>query len=179
MKNILLGVTGSIAAYKAAELANALVKQGCGVRVILTENAAKFITPLTFQTLTKNKVYTGMFDDPFQADVEHVSLAKWTDVCLVAPATANLLGKLASGIADDMLSTVLMTIHGLGNTPVVLCPAMNTAMYEDSIVQNNIHKLLAHGYRFVEPKESILACGDLGKGALADIDTILKALEES
>lgn len=173
MKTILLGVTGSIAAYKAAEIANLLVKSGCQVDVILTRSAGEFITPLTFQTLTKRKVYTTMFGEPFTNEVEHISLAKRADLCLVAPATANLLGKLASGIADDILTTVLTAVRG---KPVYLCPAMNTAMYENSIVQENMEKLRRHGYRFIDPKESLLACGDLGKGALADVELIVNTV---
>ena len=168
MKHVLLGVTGSIAAYKAAEIANILTKQGCEVDVILTKSAQEFITPLTFQTLTKRKVYTKMFDEILVNEVEHISLAKRADVCVVAPATANLIGKLASGIADDMLTTVL--------TAVILCPAMNTAMYENEIVQENISRLKKHGTLFIEPKEGLLACGDLGRGALAEVETITETV---
>jgi len=175
MKNVLLGVTGSIAAYKAAEIANTLTKNGCQVDVILTKNAQEFITSLTFQTLTKRKVYTGMFDAVLFNEVEHISLAKRADACLVAPATANIIGKLAGGVADDMLSTVLMAVR---DVPVYICPAMNTAMYENHIVQENIAKLKKYGYLFIEPKESILACGDLGKGALADVEVITKTVLE-
>jgi phosphopantothenoylcysteine decarboxylase len=178
MKNVILGVTGSIAAYKAVEIANTLTKNDCQVDVVMSENATKFIAPLTFQTLTKRKVYVGMFEEDFQNNVEHISLAKRADLCLIAPATANIIGKLASGIADDMLTTVVMAIK---NVPIYVCPAMNTAMYENSIVQENMAKLAKHGYLFIDPKESLLACGDLGKGALADVElitaTILKKLE--
>ncbi|WP_169007300.1 bifunctional phosphopantothenoylcysteine decarboxylase/phosphopantothenate--cysteine ligase CoaBC [Faecalispora jeddahensis] len=173
MKHVLLGVTGSIAAYKAAEIANILTKQGCEVDVILTKSAQEFITPLTFQTLTKRKVYTKMFDEILVNEVEHISLAKRADVCVVAPATANLIGKLASGIADDMLTTVLTAVRG---TPVILCPAMNTAMYENEIVQENIRRLKKHGTLFIEPKEGLLACGDLGRGALAEVETITETV---
>jgi len=170
MKNVLLGVTSSIAAYKTAELANVLTKKGYTVDVVMTENATRFIAPLTFQALTKRKVHVGMFEDDFQNSVEHISLAKRADLCLIAPATANFIGKLASGIADDMLTTVVMAIK---STPVYICPAMNTAMYENSIVQENIQKLIRHGYQFIEPREALLACGDLGKGALAEVDVII------
>ena len=169
MKNVLLGVTGSIAAYKAAEIANLLVKNGCQVDVIMTKSATKLIAPLTFQTLTKRKVHIDMFDDSFPSEVKHISLAQGADLCLIAPATANLIGKLAGGIADDMLTTVVMAVRDI---PVYICPAMNTAMYENGIVQENIEKLQRHGYRFIEPREGRLACGDLGKGALADVDVI-------
>lgn len=175
MANILLGVTGSIAAYRAADIANTLTKKGCEVDVILTRSALEFITPLTFSTLTKRRVYTGMFDDNFPVEVEHISLAKRAELCLIAPATANLIGKLAAGIADDMLTTVVMAVQ---KAPVYICPAMNTAMYENAVVGENIEKLAKRGFRFIEPKESILACGDLGKGALAEVslitDTVLK-----
>ena len=134
---------------------------------------AKFISTLTFQTLTKRKVYVGMFEEDFQNCVEHISLAKRADLCLIAPATANIIGKLASGIADDMLSTVVMAIK---NTPIYICPAMNTAMYENGIVQENMAKLAKHGYLFIDPKESLLACGDLGKGALADVELITETV---
>ena len=170
MKEIILGVTGSIAAYKAAEIANILVKSGTNVNVIMTDAAVQFIAPLTFQTLTKNKVYTDMFEEVAYDDVRHISLAQKADCVVIAPATANIIGKIASGIADDMLSTVVMAVQ---NKPVIFCPAMNTAMYENPIVQENIKKLKSHGYQFVEPKESLLACGDLGKGALADIEEII------
>lgn len=171
MKKILLGITGSIAAYKAAEIANKLTKDGFAVSAIMTKSAQKFIAPLTIQTLTKSKVYTEMFDAIAYEDVRHISLARWADLCLIAPATANIIGKLASGIADDMLSTVMMAVK---DKPVVICPAMNTAMYENPIVQDNIKKLTNFGYSFIEPKNSYLACGDLGKGALADVEVIIK-----
>jgi phosphopantothenoylcysteine decarboxylase/phosphopantothenoylcysteine decarboxylase/phosphopantothenate--cysteine ligase len=176
MKEVILGVTGSIAAYKAAEIANLLVKDKINVNVIMTDAATKLITPLTFQTLTKNKVYTDMFEEVFYADVRHISLAQKADCCVIAPATANIIGKIASGIADDMLSTVVMAIR---NKPVIICPAMNTAMYENVITQANISKLQGYGYQFVEPKESRLACGDLGKGALADIEGIIAAVKNA
>ena len=173
LKEVILGVTGSIAAYKAVDLANTLVKDGVHVTVIMTSAAAKFVTPLTFQTITKNKVYLDMFEAIDTSDVRHIALAKKADCLVVAPATANIIGKIASGIADDMLSTVVMAV---ADKPVILCPAMNTAMYQNPIVQQNISKLQGFGYRFVEPKESLLACGDLGKGALAEVPVILDAI---
>ncbi len=175
MKNIILGITGSIAAYKAAEIANILTKSGYSVHVIMTEAATKFITPLTLQTLTKNKVETDMFEEFNYSEVNHISLAKKADLCLIAPATANIIGKLASGIADDMLTTEVMA---LGGKQVIIAPAMNTAMYENPINQRNIQTLIENGYRFIEPKEALLACGDLGRGALADIDTIINTVRE-
>ncbi|MDR1245982.1 MAG: bifunctional phosphopantothenoylcysteine decarboxylase/phosphopantothenate--cysteine ligase CoaBC [Clostridiales Family XIII bacterium] len=169
-KTVLLGVTGSIAAYKAADIANILTKSGYAVRVIMTKAATEFIAPLTLQTLTKNKVYTDIFERVAYEDVRHISLAKQADLCLIAPATANIIGKLSAGIADDMLSTVLMAVSGV---PVLICPAMNAAMYENPITRRNIETLKSVGYCFIEPKESLLACGDLGKGALADVETII------
>jgi len=174
VKNIILGITGSIAAYKGAELANILTKDGFSVHVIMTAAAEKFITPLTFQTLTKNKTYTNMFDEVFFSDVRHISLAQDACLAVIAPASANFIGKIAAGIADDMLTTVIMAMKA----PVLICPAMNTAMYENPIVRENIAKLSGHGYKFVEPREARLACGDLGKGALADVEIIAEAVRE-
>ena len=176
MKEVILGVTGSIAAYKAAEIANILVKDKINVNVIMTNAATKFIAPLTFQTLTKNKVYVDMFEEIAYGDVRHISLAQKADCLVIAPATANIIGKIASGIADDMLSTVVMAVK---NKPVIICPAMNTAMYENIIIKNNINKLQDYGCHFVEPKEARLACGDLGKGALADIEVIIAAIKKA
>lgn len=175
MKNIILGVTGSIAAYKAADISNILTKHGHHVEVILTKSAGEFITPLTFQSLTKNRVYTNMFEEITPSEIKHISLAKKADLCLIAPATANIIGKLANGIADDMLSTVVMAMSGV---PVYICPAMNTNMYNNPIVQRNIQILSQSGYSFIEPKEALLACGDLGKGALADVEIIINKVEE-
>lgn len=174
MKNILLCVTGSIAVYKAAELANRFTKDGYCVDVIMTASAMEFVTPLTFQTLTKNRVYTSMFEEYEPDQVEHISLAKKADLCLVAPATANMIGKIAGGIADDMATTVIMALE---HAPVFICPAMNTNMYQNPIVQKNIRNLEELGYHFIEPKESRLACGDLGKGALADVEVIVETAE--
>ena len=171
-KQIILGITGSIAAYKGAELANLLTKDGKSVRVILTRAGAEFITPLTLQTLTKNKVYVDMFEEIVYEDVRHISLAQRADVFVIAPASANIIGKIVGGIADDMLSTVVMATKA----PVLICPAMNTAMYENPIVQENIHKLARLGYHFVEPRESLLACGDVGKGAMAAVEDIFRAI---
>ena len=175
--NILLGVTGSIAAYKAADITSRLKKHGHNVDVILTESGSRIITPLTLQTLSRNKVYMDMFEEITPSEVKHISLAKKADVVLIAPATANIIGKIAYGIADDFLSTVVMA--AANDTPVFIAPAMNTNMYENPIVQDNIEKLRSYGYRFIEPKESLLACGDLGKGALADVDTIVEIIEGS
>lgn len=175
-KNILLGVTGSIAVYKAAEVAHRFVKQGLHVDVVMTAGATKFVTPLTFRTLTQNRVYTDMFEENFPAEVEHISLAKKADVILIAPATANVIGKISGGIADDMLTTVVMAVK---NKPILIAPAMNTNMWENPIVQENCAKLKKLGYRFIEPRSSLLACGDVGKGALAEEDKIVEAVLES
>ena len=174
-KNVVLGVTGGIAAYKAAQLASDLVKSGANVDVIMTENACEFITPATFRTITKNPVTTNTFSEPKIYEINHISLAHKADVFLIAPATANIIGKIASGIADDMLSTTVMATKA----PVIIAPAMNCDMYENPIVQGNIDKLKGLGYHFIEPKESMLACGVLGKGALADVDDIVETIEGS
>jgi phosphopantothenoylcysteine decarboxylase len=176
-KNILLGVTGSIAAYKAAELTSRLIKSGYGVHVVMTENAQKFITPLTFQTLTQNKVHTDMFELLSEVQVEHISLAQAADVAVIAPATANITAKLAHGIADDMLSTVLLALRP--EKPLLIAPAMNTAMYEHPATQDNLTLLKKRGARIIESRESRLACGDIGKGALADIEVILSEIERA
>lgn len=175
--NILLGVTGSIAAYKAADITSQLTKLGHNVDVVLTESGSRIITPLTLQTLSKNKVYMDMFEEITPKEVKHISLADKADLVLIAPATANIIGKLANGIADDFLSTVVMAaaVH----TPVYIAPAMNTNMYENPIVQRNIETLKSYGYQFIEPKESLLACGVVGKGALADVDKIVDIIEGS
>lgn len=170
-KNVLLGVTGSIAAYKAADIANILTKEGCNVDVLLTRGGAKFVTSLTFQTLTKNRVHTDVFEEDFPREVKHISLAQKADVFLVAPATADCIGKIACGIADDMLTSVAMAVHGV---PILIAPAMNTAMYENPIVRENIEKLRRLGCRIIEPREARLACGELGRGALADVQEIVR-----
>ncbi len=175
MKNIILGVTGSIAAFKAAELAHFFFKQGYEVEVIMTENAKQFITPLTFRSLTKRNVYAEMFQDDFPMDIKHISLAQKADVVLIAPATANIIGKIAAGIGDDMLSTTILAIR---DKPVLIAPAMNTNMWDNPIVQDNIIKLKKYGYQFIEPKESMLACGVVDKGALAELEDIIKAVNK-
>lgn len=173
--NIVLGVTGSISAYKAADITSRLMKKGHNVDVILTDGGSRFITPLTLQTLSKNKVYMDMFDEIVPSEVKHIALAQKADVFVIAPASADIIGKIACGIADDFLSTVTMAVPQ--STPIYIAPAMNTHMYENPIVQENIEKLRSLGYRFIEPKESLLACGDLGKGALADVDEIVDIID--
>ena len=171
--NIVLGVTGSIAAYKAADIISRLKKLGHNIDVILTESGSKIITPLTLQTLSKNKVYMDMFEEITPQEVKHISLAEKADLVLIAPATANIIGKIAHGIADDFLSTVVMA--AANQAPIYIAPAMN----KNPIVQENIEKLKSLGYQFIEPKESMLACGTLGKGALADVDVIVDIVEGS
>lgn len=171
-KNVLLGVTGGIAAYKAAYLASALKKEGADVQVVMTENAAQFITPLTFETLTGNPVYTDTFKREAGFDVAHISLAKKADIAVIAPATANILAKLACGIADDMLTTTCLALE----CPVFAAPAMNTAMYKNKVTQQNIEKLKELGVFFIEPGEGLLACGDTGAGRMAEPDEIIAAL---
>ena len=168
-KHILLGVTGSIAAYKIANLASMLVKQHAQVTVLMTQNATNFINPITFETLTSHKCLVDTFDRNFQYDVQHVSLAKQADLFLVAPASANVIGKLANGIADDMLTTTFMACK----CPKLISPAMNTAMYENSIVQENLQKLAAHGIEIIEPAGGRLACGDTGVGKMPEPETLL------
>ena len=166
--NIVLGVTGSISAYKAADITSKLTKEGHDVHIILTDGGSRFITPLALQTLSKNKVHTEFFEEGIPDQVKHIDLAQNADVLVIAPASANIIGKIASGIADDLLSATV--VAAATTTPVYLAPAMNTNMYENPIVQENIAKLRKLGYRFIEPKESMLACGVVGKGALADVD---------
>ena len=173
--NIVLGITGSISAYKAADITSKLAKKGHDVHIILTDGGSKFITPLALQTLSKNKVHTEFFEEGIPEEVKHITLAENADVLLIAPASANIIGKIASGIADDLLSATVMA--AATTTPIYLAPAMNTNMYENPIVQENIDKLTKLGYKFIEPKESLLACGVTGKGALADPDVIVETIE--
>ena len=168
-KNVVLGVTGSIAAYKIANLASALVKLHADVTVIMTKNATNFINPITFETLTGNKCLVDTFDRNFQYSVEHVSLAKKTDLFLVEPASANVIGKLAHGIADDMLTTTILACK----CPKLVSPAMNTNMYENPIVQDNLKKLEHYGFEVIDPASGYLACGDTGAGKMPEPETLL------
>ena len=168
-KCVVLGVTGSIAAYKIANLASALKKLHADVNVIMTRNATNFINPITFETLTGNKCLVDTFDRNFQYNVEHVSLAKRADIFMVAPASANVIGKIAGGIADDMLTTTIMA----AKCPKLISPAMNTNMYENPIVQDNIKKLEHYGYEIINPASGYLACGDTGAGKMPEPDTLL------
>ena len=166
----MLGVTGSIAAYKIANLASMLVKLNADVHVIMTQNATHFITPMTFETLTNNKCIVDTFDRNFNFDVKHVSLAKKGDLFLVAPCTANVIGKVTGGICDDMLTTTIMATKA----PVLFSPAMNTGMWENPILQDNLQKLKRYGYHIIEPIEGRLACGDTGSGKMPSEETLLQ-----
>ncbi len=168
-KNVLLGITGGIAAYKMANVASALGKTGAGVDVIMTENATQFITPLTFETLTHRKCCIDTFDRNFQYDVKHISLAKKADVMLIAPATANVIAKLAHGIADDMLTTVALA----AKCPKLVAPAMNTAMLENPITQDNLKTLEKYGFIIIPPDSGMLACRDVGSGKLPKEEVLL------
>lgn len=171
-KTIVLCVTGGIAAYKAADLVSRLKKQQAEVFVIMTKSACEFITPLTLEVLSGNRVVTDMFDRDFPWEVEHISLAKRADVFVLAPCTANVIGKMAHGIADDMVTTTVMATRA----PVVIAPAMNTNMYENPVVQQNMRILESRGVRFVEPESGRLACGDTGRGKMADPAVICEAI---
>ena len=169
-KTVVLGVTGSIAAYKIANLASSLVKKGANVHVIMTKNATNFINPITFETLTGNKCLVDTFDRNFEFSVEHVSLAKQADIFMVAPASANVIGKIANGIADDMLTTTIMACK----CQKVISPAMNTNMFENPIVQDNLKKLKKYGYEVIDPASGYLACGDTGAGKMPE-PTVLES----
>ena len=169
-KTVLLGITGSIAAYKIAYLASALQKLHADVHVLMTENATNFINPITFETLTGNKCLVDTFDRNFQFQVEHVSIAKKADVVMIAPASANVIGKIANGLADDMLTTTVMACR----CRKIFAPAMNTAMYENPIVQDNIKKLQNYGYEVITPASGYLACGDTGAGKMPEPETLLE-----
>ena len=171
-KSVVLCVTGGIAAYKAADIISRLRKKGVNVFVIMTKSATEFITPLTLEVLSGNRVVTDMFSRDFTWEVEHISLAKRADVFVIAPATANVIGKAAHGIADDMVTTTLMATKA----PMVIAPAMNTGMYENPVVQENITILENRGVRFVQPASGRLACGDSGKGKLAEPETIVNEI---
>lgn len=168
--NIVIGVSGGIAAYKVCGIISYLKKEGANVDVIMTKNSTQFITPLCLEVLSGNKVVVDMFERPDHVDVEHISLARKADVFLVVPATANIIGKVANGIADDMLSTTIMATK----SPVIFAPAMNNVMYENQIVQDNIKKLKKYGYKFVGPINGHLACGYEATGKLAKNEDIVE-----
>ena len=171
-KTVLLGVTGGIAAYKMANVASALRKLGADVEVIMTKNATQFITPITFETLTGHKCMVDTFDRDFKFEVTHISLAKKADVILVAPATANVIAKMAHGIADDMLSTTILATKA----PILLAPAMNTGMWTAAVTQQNVQTLKARGVHFAGPEAGFLACGDTGAGRMSEPETIVRAI---
>lgn len=172
-KTVILGVTGGIAAYKSLDIVSRLRKKDINVHVIMTESAKKFVAPLSFQALSQNYVVTEMFGEPKSFDIEHISLAEKADLFVIAPASANIIGKLANGIADDMLSTTVMATKA----PVFLAPAMNTNMYSNPILQRNIEVLKSYGYFFLDPDEGRLACGTTGKGKLADTEKIIDVID--
>lgn len=172
-KTVVLGVTGSIAAYKMANVASMLVKQGCEVHVVMTKNATHFINPIAFESLTNTKCLVETFDRNFQFHVAHVSLTDKADVMLIAPASANVIGKIAGGIADDMLTTTVMACK----KPVIIAPAMNTKMYENPILQDNLNKLRRFGYEIIEPASGHLACGTSGAGKMPSEEVLVSYIE--
>ena len=174
-KNIILGVTASIAIYKACEIVRRLKNENFSVTVVMTEEAEEFIKPALFAHLSGNKVYRGLFVEPGSWEVEHLSLAQKAGLVLIAPATANIIGKIAAGIWDDLLTCVVCAAQA----PVLICPAMNENMYKNRIVQDNIKKLKSLGYRFVEPKTGRLACGKIGMGCLAEVEEIIKEAKKT
>lgn len=174
-KTVILGVSGGIAIYKSCEIVSRLVKLGYDVRVIMTKNATEFVTPLTFETLSNNKVVSTTFEKDREFEVEHISYAKLASAFVIAPATANVIAKLAEGICDDMLTTTIAATKA----PVFICPAMNTNMYENPITQGNIQKLKDLGYYFIEPTEGRLACGDVGKGKMEEPVNIVQIIDNA
>ena len=170
MKNIVVGVSGGIACYKAVEIVNQLKKDGYNVNVIMTKSAQEFVRPLTFQVMSGNLVVTDMYDPIDHWDTTHIDLGRDADLFVIVPATANIIGKIANGIADDMLSTTIM----VATCPKIIAPAMNTAMFENPFVQENLKKLEANGYHVLDTKEGVLACGDVGKGKLLSWEEIVQ-----
>ena len=173
-KNIIVGVSGGIAVYKACALTSKLSQKGANVRVVMTENATKFVSPLTFQALSRNPVYIDTFDEKDPEKIAHIDVADWADIAVIAPATANIIGKLANGIADDMLSTILTATRA----DVYIAPAMNVHMYAHQAVINNMKQLEEWGYHFIEPGAGYLACGYVGKGRLEEPETIIEVIEK-
>ncbi len=171
-KTVVIGVSGGIAVYKALDVISKLRKKDINVHVIMTKSATEFVTPLTFQSLSQNMVITDMFAEPKAWEIQHISLAKKADLVVVVPATANIIGKVANGIADDMLSTTIMATKA----PVIFAPAMNTNMYNNPIVQDNMNRLKSFGYEFISPASGRLACGDIGDGKLQDTDLIAETI---
>jgi phosphopantothenoylcysteine decarboxylase/phosphopantothenate--cysteine ligase len=174
-KNVILGVSASIAIYKACDITRKLREEGLRVTVVMTPEAEELIKPIVFQSLSGNKVYCGLFELPEAWDIEHISLADKADLVLIAPATANIIGKIAGGICDDLLTCVVCATRA----PVLIAPAMNENMYRNKIVQENIGKLKKQGFKFIDPKEGKLACGKVGVGCLADLDAIIKEVKKN
>ena len=172
-RRIVLGVTGGIAAYKAAELVRELVRRGAKVRVVMTDHACKFVTPLTFETLSGNPVAKELFWVPGEFEIGHIALAEFAELVVIAPATANIIGKMAAGIADDLLTTVLLAT----DTPILICPAMNAKMYANSIVKENLARLVSRGHTILEPGYGELACRVEGQGRLAEPQAIAEEIE--
>ncbi len=175
MKNILLGVTGGIAAFKSASIVSLLKKKGYDVKVVMTKNATNIIGPLTLETLSRNRIYVDMWDTNPHYEVEHISLADWADMVLIAPATYNIIGKVANGIADDMLTTIISAVSI--RKPVFFALAMNVNMYENPILKANIDKLKSYGYRFIEVEEGLLACNYVAKGRMTEPEDIVAEIE--
>ena len=175
MKNILLGVTGGIAAFKSASIVSLLKKKGYNVKVVMTKNATNIIGPLTLETLSRNRIYVDMWDTNPHYEVEHISLADWADIVLIAPATYNIIGKVANGIADDMLTTIISAVST--RKPVFFALAMNVNMYENPILKENIDKLKSYGYRFIEVEEGLLACNYVAKGRMTEPEDIVAEIE--
>ncbi|HLR51747.1 MAG TPA: bifunctional phosphopantothenoylcysteine decarboxylase/phosphopantothenate--cysteine ligase CoaBC [Candidatus Avamphibacillus sp.] len=173
-KNVLLGVTGGIAAYKACALTSKLTQQGANVKVVMTDSATKFVSPLTFQALSRNPVYIDTFDEKDPEKIAHIDLADWADLIIVAPATAHIIGRLAGGLADDMLSSLLLATKA----PVYIAPAMNVNMYEHPAVIKNMKQLEEWGYHFIEPGAGYLACGWIGKGRMEEPESIIKVIKD-
>ena len=174
-RNVILGVSASVAIYKACEIVRKLRAEGCSVTVVMTREAEELIKPVLFQSLSGNQVYRGIFDAPESWEIEHISLADKADCVLVAPATANVIAKVAGGICDDLLTCVICATKA----PVLLAPAMNENMYVNKITQGNIQKLKSLGYRFIQPRTGKLACGKTGVGCLADVEEIIKEVKKA
>jgi len=174
-KKVLLGVTGSIAAFKAAALTSQLVKEAAQVKVVMTKEAAYFITPLTFQALSGNRVYQEMFGETEDWEIDHVSLSDWPDIVLVCPATANIISKVAAGLADDLLSAVILATR----KKVIFVPAMNSGMWQNPILQRNVSGLKRLGYRFIGPVKGRLACGKEGEGRMVEVEEVMRLLRKT
>lgn len=175
MKTIILGVTGSIAAYKAADIVSRLIKKDCDIHVVMTKNGASFITPLTMQVMSKNRVFIDVLQEDNPQEVIHVNLPQKADLMLIAPATANFIGKIAYGIADDMLTAMVLATYGI---PRLIAPAMNARMYENTATQHNLAILKQRGWSVIEPRIARLACGYDGKGALASVEVVVQSVME-